>query len=188
MPLGVEDKHVKISAKTIALADCDGIVCRIILHGDFQLMKCPRCGAQNNPKSKFCSECGGELNSVSEQALSSAGLVGKEVDVLFFTDTFTNKIGGIVAPTSDQIGRYKGGIVQKVIIQAANEADDTTGAVLTFIKQSKDYLGEDYNENTYKGFTPADLKKEYLKLFERVLKMKAQRNIGGAPPPEAAKS
>jgi Double zinc ribbon len=146
-------------------------------------MKCPRCGAKNDPKNKFCSECGGELQSISEQAFNSAGLIGHEVEVLFFNDTFSNKIGGIVNPSPDQIGRYKHGIVQKVVIQAATEVDETAGTVLTFIKQSKEYLGEDYNENTYKSFSHADLKKEYLKLFERVLKMKAQRNIGGAPEP-----
>jgi hypothetical protein len=72
-----------------------------------------------------------------------------------------------------------------VTIRAANAEDETVGTVLTFIKQSKEYLGEDYNENAYKGFSHAELKKEYLKLFERVLKMKAARGIGGPLPPPA---
>jgi hypothetical protein len=55
------------------------------------------------------------------------------------------------------------------------------GTILTFIRQSKEYLSEDFNESFYRKFTPQDLKKEYLKLFERILKVKAQR--GDAPKP-----
>jgi len=148
-------------------------------------MKCPRCGFKNDAKAKFCAECGAELSNerVSEQQAGAAGLIGQEVQVLFYNDSFTGKIGGIVNPTPEQVGRYKNGVVQKVVIQAANAEDETVGTVLTFIKQSKEYLGEDYNENAFKGFSHAELKKEYLKLFERVLKMKAQRGIGGPPPP-----
>ncbi len=149
-------------------------------------MKCPRCGVKNDPKAKFCSDCGAEMpasEKVNEQLFNSAGLIGQEVQVLFYNDSFTGKIGGIVNPSPEQISRYKNGVVQKVAIQAANAEDETVGTVLTFIKQSKEYLGEDYNENGYKGFSHADLKKEYLKLFERVLKMKAQRGIGGPPAP-----
>ncbi|HVM32202.1 MAG TPA: zinc ribbon domain-containing protein [bacterium] len=148
-------------------------------------MKCPRCGFKNDAKAKFCAECGAELSNerVSEQQAGAAGLIGQEVQVLFYNDSFTGKIGGIVSPTPEQVGRYKNGVVQKVVIQAANAEDETVGTVLTFIKQSKEYLGEDYNENAFKGFSHAELKKEYLKLFERVLKMKAQRGIGGPPPP-----
>ncbi|HET9869424.1 MAG TPA: hypothetical protein VFR02_02855, partial [bacterium] len=87
-------------------------------------------------------------------------------------------------PSTDQISRYKNGVVQRVVIQAANAEDETVGTVLTFIKQSKEYLGEEYHENNYKSFSHADLKKEYLKLFERVLKMKAQRGAGPQPPPQ----
>lgn len=146
-------------------------------------MKCPRCGVKNDPKGKFCSDCGAELPAserVNEQLFNSAGLIGKEIQVLFFNDSFAGKIGGIVNPSTEQISRYKNGVVQKVVIQAANAEDETVGTVLTFIKQSKEYLGDEYNENAYKSFSHADLKREYLKLFERVLKMKAQR--GGGPP------
>jgi Double zinc ribbon len=151
-------------------------------------MKCPRCGVKNDPKAKFCFDCGAELpanasEKVNEQLFNSAGLIGQEVQVLFYNDSFAGKIGGIVNPSPEQIARYKNGVVQKVAIQAANAEDETAGTVLTFIKQSKEYLGEEYNENIYKSFSHSDLKREYLKLFERVLKMKAQRGIGGPPPP-----
>ena len=55
--------------------------------------------------------------------------------------------------------------------------DENAGAVLAFIRQSKEFLAEEYNETDYRNLPVADLKKEYLKLFERVLKTKAQRGM-----------
>jgi|SRR5581483_1257112 len=144
-------------------------------------MKCGQCGTKNDPSSKFCRECGIELVSSpqSQPLVTISELYGKEVDVLFFIENFTGKVTGIVNPTEDQIGRYREGILQRVIIDtptAATEADENIGAILTFIRQSKEYLGEKFNENQYRNTTPAELKKEYLKLFERILKDKSKKS------------
>ena len=145
-------------------------------------MKCSKCDAKNDAQSKFCKQCGAELKAQPEMQLvnTSAEMVGKDVLVLFFIDPFSGKISGIVNPTDDQLARYqKVSIVQKVTIQGADDetAGEGIGAILSFIRQSKDFLGEDYNETFYRAHSIADLKKEYLKLFERVLKEKARRGI-----------
>lgn len=101
------------------------------------------------------------------------------MEVLFFIENFSGKVTGIVNPTEDQIGRYREGILQRVVIETPSagtgEMDENIGAVLTFIRQSKEYLGEKYNEGQYRNFSTADLKKEYLKLFERILKEKSKK-------------
>jgi hypothetical protein len=153
-------------------------------------MKCEQCGTKNDPQSKFCKECGVDLQSPAEQqtVTTISELYGKEVEVLFFIENFTGKISGIVNPSEDQIGRYREGIIQKVTIEApgGNATEEGVGAILTFIRQSKEYLGEEYNEGNYRTFSPADLKKEYLRLFERILKVKAQR--GEMKPASSAKT
>jgi hypothetical protein len=149
-------------------------------------MKCPQCGFKNDIKSRFCSQCGAELLAAADAQSTTAlaELYGKEVDVLFFIENFTGKISGIVNPTEDQIGRYREGVLQRVTVESGtnNATDETVGTILTFIRQSKDYLGEEFNETQYRTFAPKELKKEYLKLFERILKVKAQR---GEPPKQA---
>jgi hypothetical protein len=149
-------------------------------------MKCATCGFKNEIKSRFCSQCGAELSGTPE---SQAGttlveLYGKEVDVLFFIENFTGKISGIVNPSEDQIGRYREGILQRVTIESAtnNTTDESVGTIMTYIRTSKDYLGEKFEEAQYRGFSPQELKKAYFKLFERILKAKAQR---GEPPKQA---
>jgi hypothetical protein len=153
-------------------------------------MHCSRCGTKNETKSKFCRECGVELQGgqAPPSFTTLSELYGKEIDVLFFIENFTGKISGIVNPTEDQIGRYRQGILQKVTIESSgsNPSDETAGTILTFIRQSKEYLGEEFNESHYRGFSPADLKKEYLRLFEKILKVKAQRQ--DAPKPSAVKT
>jgi hypothetical protein len=139
-------------------------------------MKCTQCGFKNEVTNRFCGQCGKELlahpDSIAVTTLSE--LYGKDVDVLFFIENFTGKITGIVNPTEDQIGRYRDGVLQKITIQSGvNPAnDETVGTILTFIRQSKEYLGEPYNENNYRNFPTTELKKEYLRLFERILKAK----------------
>lgn len=108
-------------------------------------MKCSQCGTKNEPKAKFCIECGidltGAAGSQSFSAISE--LYGKEVEILFFIENFTGKISGIVNPSEDQIGRYREGMLQKVVIESPNNAnDENVGAILTFIRQSKEYLGK----------------------------------------------
>jgi hypothetical protein len=150
-------------------------------------MKCGQCGFRNDIKSKFCSQCGFELLSGPDTAQVSTlvELYGKEVDVLFFIESFTGKISGIVNPSEDQIGRYREGVLQRITIESGtnNATDEAVGTIMTFIRQSKEYLSEDFNESYYRNFTPQDLKKEYLKLFERILKVKAQRGDTPKPPP-----
>lgn len=149
-------------------------------------MKCAQCGFKNDAKSRYCSQCGAELyaHSDDQSATTLAELYGKEVDVLFFIENFTGKISGIVNPSEDQIGRYREGIVQRVAIESGtnNATDETVGTLLTFIRQSKEYLGDKFEESQYRNFSPHDLKKEYLKLFERILKAKAMH---GEPPKQA---
>ena len=141
-------------------------------------MKCGQCGAKNDPKNKFCSECGIDLQSNPRTQVSTglSELYGKEVEILFFFESYTGKISGIVNPSEDQLVRYREGVRQKVVIEtpSASEADENIGALLTFIRQSKEYLGEKYNETQFRNSTPAELKKEYLKLFERILKDKSK--------------
>jgi hypothetical protein len=150
-------------------------------------MKCGQCGTRNDPKSKFCRECGIELatHPNSQPLTSVSELYGKTVEVLFFLENFTGKISGIVNPTEDQVGRYREGVLQKVVIEtpSTNEADESIGAILTFIRQSKEYLGEGYNESSYRNSSVADLKKEYLKLFEKILRVKSKNSEPKPVPP-----
>jgi hypothetical protein len=147
-------------------------------------MKCSQCGTLNEPKNKFCYECGIVL-AVEEEVVEkplTAHLFGKEVDVLFFAEPFTEKINGIVNPSPEQKMRYrKDGIVQRVIIESPHASDDSIATVMAFIRQSKEYLGEEFHEVHYHSFSLPDLKKEYLKLFERVLKMKEKRGDNSKP-------
>jgi hypothetical protein len=145
-------------------------------------MKCSVCHTKNDPKNKFCKECGVDLKTHPDHSLliSNSELYGREVEVLFYIDTSTGKISGLVNPTEDQISRYKkDSVLQKVTVEVPENivADENAGAVLAFIRQSKEFLGEEYDENDYRNFSLVDLKKEYLKLFERVLKYKSQRGI-----------
>jgi hypothetical protein len=142
-------------------------------------MKCSQCGSKNEPGSKFCKECGVELqaNNQAPPVVSISELYGKEAEVLFFIENYTGKVTGIVNPSEEQIGRYREAVLQRVTIEAPApiETDENVGAILTFIRQSKEYLGEKYNEGQYRNSTPAELKKEYLKLFERILKDKSRK-------------
>jgi hypothetical protein len=145
-------------------------------------MKCSNCSTKNDPKNKFCKECGADLKGHPEHSVvvTNSELFGKEVEVLFYLDTSTGKISGFVNPTDDQIGRYKkDAVLQHVIVEAPDDvnADENAGAVLAFIRQSKEFLGEEYDETFYRKYSVADLKKEYLRLFEKVLKAKAQRGM-----------
>ncbi len=144
-------------------------------------MKCGQCGTKNDPKNKFCSECGIDLQShpQSKPLVGISELYGKEIEILFFIENFTGKISGIVNPTEDQVGRYREGVLQKVVIETPSgttEADENVGALLTFIRESKEYLGEKFNEGLYRNSSPAELKKEYLKLFERILRDKSKKS------------
>ncbi len=143
-------------------------------------MKCGQCGTKNDPQNKFCSECGTDLKSHPRSQVSTglSELYGKEAEILFFIESYTGKISGIVNPSEDQLVRYREGVRQKVVIEtpSSSETDENVGALLTFIRQSKEYLGEKYNESLYRNSTPAELKKEYLKLFERILKDKSRQS------------
>jgi hypothetical protein len=148
------------------------------------MLKCAQCGTINEPKNKFCFECGVELTPEVEEMVVQAtnNLYGKEVEVLFYSEPLSEKISGFVSPTNEQKMRYrKDGVVQNVIIESPHAADDTFAAVLAFIRQSKDYLGEEFHEAHYLTFDLKALKKEYLKLFERVMRMKEKRMDGVKP-------
>ncbi len=147
-------------------------------------MKCGNCHANNAAHNKFCKECGQPLipstsrdNSVVTE---NSELYGKEVEIIFYIDPTTGKITGLVNPTEELASKIKkNGVRQRVTIEPPDNvvSDTDAGTVLTFIRQSKDFLGEEYDEADYRNISVAELKKEYLKLFERVLKTKAQRGI-----------
>ncbi len=148
-------------------------------------MKCGRCGTKNEIKAKYCSECGTDLvvGTTAPPVATISELYGKEVEVLFFIESFTGKISGLVNPTEDQIGRYREGILQKLTIETpvAIDTDENIGALLTFIRQSKEYLGEKYDESNFRNCSTPELKKEYLKLFEKILRVKS-KNMDAKPP------
>jgi hypothetical protein len=145
-------------------------------------MKCVNCGANNSSHNKFCKECGKDLKNHPEHASAviNSELYGKEVDVIFYIDPSTGKITGLVNPTDELASKVrKDGVRQRVTIDAPDNVvtDETAGAVLSFIRQSKEFLGEEYDESNYRNIPVPELKKEYLKLFERVLKTKEQRGM-----------
>ncbi len=150
-------------------------------------MKCRLCGTISDPKSKFCWECGAALGEAVEGQPSAAflELYGKEVDILFFMDGYSGKVSGIVNPTEAQVGRYRQGVLQRVTIDpgAGNTTHETAATILNFIRQSKANLGEEFNEKNYRGLGPVELKKEYLRLFERILKLRAQLHENQKPAP-----
>jgi len=104
-------------------------------------------------------------------------LFGKEVELLFWSeDPEFEQVSVIVNPTLDEVQRHRhDGILQKVMIGTSADAGESAAMILPFIKQSKEYLGEDFDPGLYRGLPSAELKKEYLRLFERVLKEKNKR-------------
>ncbi len=143
-------------------------------------MKCAHCGTINEPKNIHCVKCGAHLPSDAKHAhtASVSELYGKEVDLLFFMEKYTGKISGIVNPSEDQFGRYREGVRMKYVIESSSDSshDEEVAALLTFIRQGQEYLGEKYDANYYHSFSTADLKKEYLRLFERMLLDKEKRD------------
>lgn len=140
-------------------------------------MKCGQCGNENPPEDKFCGECGADLQiELRKEKLAVAKLLDREVNVLFFFENLEeDRVGGIVNPTPEQIGKYQEyGVLQTVRI-GKNEAGERPDMILPYIRQSKEFLGETYDESTYRGWDVKSLKKEYLKLFEKVLKAKEKR-------------
>jgi hypothetical protein len=137
-------------------------------------MKCGRCGLEITEKIKFCPECGFDLKIDQSVAL----LYGQEVEVLFFFDPKVDgKVTGIVNPTLDQFQLHQNHtVVQRVQIGSHSlGSDEGSSSVLPFIKKSLDFLGETYDDERYRNVSLPELKKEYLRLFERVLKVKSQR-------------
>ena len=76
-------------------------------------------------------------------------------------------------------------IIQKVLIETpvTTDSDENIGALLTFIRQSKEYLGEKYDEGNFRNYSTSDLKKEYLKLFEKILRVKSKGMDSKPMPP-----
>lgn len=137
-------------------------------------MKCGRCGAELSDKNKFCPECGFDLKIDQ----SVAQLYGQEVEVLFFFDPTSSSglVTGIVNPTLEQYQSHQAnGVVQRVVVGAQSGNVESTASVLSFIKKSLEFLAEPYEEERYRHLSLPEMKKEYLRLFERVLKVKAQR-------------
>ncbi len=142
-------------------------------------MKCFQCGIDNEIKSKFCAECGAELQRErrKDPPLVSGRLFGKEVELLFWSeDPDFEQLEVIVNPTLEEVSRHRqDGILQKVVIGTSADAGESAAMIMPFIKQSREYLGEEFDPGLYRGLPASELKKEYLRLFERVLKAKNKR-------------
>lgn len=142
-------------------------------------MKCYRCGNENEIKAKYCVECGAEMqrSRPREKSHITKQLFGKEVELLFWSaDPAFEQVSVIVNPTLEEVHRHQDdGILQKVMIGTTSDAGESAALILTFIKQSREYLGEEFDPSLYRGVPPSELKKEYLRLFERVLKEKNKR-------------
>jgi len=54
--------------------------------------------------------------------------------------------------------------------------------LIAMIRNSKKYSGESFDENHYLNFKPVELKKEYFRLFERLLSVRARRVRSLLPP------
>ena len=98
-------------------------------------MKCSSCHTKNDPKNKYCKECGVDLKSHPEHAvvINNSELYGKEVEVLFYLDSSSGKISGFVNPTDDQISHFKkDSVVQRITVEAPDNVvtDENAGAVL----------------------------------------------------------
>lgn len=144
-------------------------------------MKCVQCGTQNEPQNKFCIECGTALveSTAQKYVIPYSRLVGQEVPVLFLFDEL-GRIAGIVNPSQKIIDEHKmDGVLQKVVILEPTGQVKSKGSeidtLLTFIQQSKEFLGEKYNADEFSQMSPGDLKKVYLHLFEQILEYKSKR-------------
>ncbi len=151
-------------------------------------MKCVHCGTINEHKNMYCGKCGASLPSEvgGEPTTQASELYGREVDLLFFLEKYTGKISGIVNPSEDQFGRYREGIRMRFVIEPGSDSSnqEEVGALLSFIRQGQEYLGEKFDANQHRGLSVSQLKKEYLRLFERMLLDKEKRDLKFPAPPQ----
>ncbi len=141
--------------------------------------KCRQCGHPAEDSDKFCKECGAPLKRARREAPLNPlmQLFGKEVELLFHTeDPKGEAIQVIVNPTRDEVARYNGdAILQNVVIGTSADNSESAAVILPFIKQSKEYLAEPFDPRMYRDLSPVELRKEYLRLFERVMKENVRR-------------
>ncbi len=94
-------------------------------------MKCGHCGAKNDMKAKFCSECGTDMAAKpgTQPLTAISELYGKEVEVLFFIEKFTGKVSGIVGPTGGAVcrGCPQTQSAPAVFLQTANDPPAADG-------------------------------------------------------------
>lgn len=154
---------------------------------------CPQCGHASEENDKFCKECGHALKRARRETPLNPllQLFGKEVELLFYTDDPKGEaVQVIVNPTREEIARHDGdAILQNVVIGTSSDNSESAAVILPFIKQSKEYLAEPFDPKAYRHLSPVELRKEYLKLFERVMKENVRRleKIEKAAPPPTKK-
>ncbi len=85
---------------------------------------------------------------------------------------------GIVNPTEEEKGRHNQGILQKVIVELPDKIapKENVGHLLALIGNAKEYLGEPYIESRYRELPPNELKREYFRLFERIMFVAGKRS------------
>lgn len=141
--------------------------------------KCRQCGHQAAADDNFCKECGTPLKRTKRETPVNPllQLFGKEVELLFHTDDPTGEqIQVIVNPTREEVSRFDGdSIRQNVIIGTTSDNSESAAVILPFIKQSKEYLAEPFDPKVYRDMTPVEMRKEYLRLFDRMMKENVRR-------------
>ena len=95
-------------------------------------------------------------------------LKGKTVDVLFYEEG--GKIQAVINPDKAEIAKHRDdGILQKVVVGGVDSAEGgAKQSYLRFIKQMTSMLGEPYYEDRLSHLDDTTLKKEYLRLLERM--------------------
>ncbi len=133
-------------------------------------MRCAKCNSFNEDGPKFCHNCGaGLLGKETKDSVSKAELLGKSVRLLFFQDD--NKQINVIANPDKKIEdkHDKDGVIQMVKIVGEGAANDQVKkSYLNFIKQMKSMFGEPYYDDQLAKLDEATLKKEYLRLLERM--------------------
>ena len=133
-------------------------------------MRCLQCKSFNEDSAKFCHNCGAGLSKGEKKAEEPrAKLFGKTVKVLFYLD----ETGGVVVvgnPSKEEEAKHrKDGVVQPVKIDGGEgAAGEVKQSYMRFIKQLKNMFGEQYYDEQFANLDEVTLKKEYLRLLERM--------------------
>ncbi len=133
-------------------------------------MRCGQCKSFNEDSAKFCHNCGAGLGKEGEKDTSpKAKLYGKTVPVLFYLAD-KGAIGAIANPSKEEEKEHSGdGLIQQVrIAGGSGTASEVKQSYMRFIKQLKSMFGEEYYDEQFVNLEENMLKKEYLRLLERM--------------------